>query len=466
MTDYQLPINLNYSNFDFTEANFDGSDVRFIQYMPTNQSQRELDYWIEKWNSTQRKARVWVKIPYLEANQTTTIYIYYGNPSATSNSNFDRTMQKLSTDEWTAGLWHFDEGKGTTIHDIANQNDGRIYGATWSSFDGGQWNGRQDVKFESGDSLNFDGIDDYVEVPDSTTLNTDSQITIEAWIYPKAISSEHGIVAKYWRQYYLRVGLDKKPEGGVFIENDKDYRIYGTTTLSTQKWHHIVFTYNGQYMRIYVNGNEENSIPLTGRIASTTQPLTIGQLGNEEQFFNGIIDEVRILNKALNIDEIRASYERRKYAFPKPKVDIESLPPINLKLLQPKDDTINDIAEILINVTSRANDITNMTLKILKGSKSVYTTNMSKVLNTEWKATWDTTKFPEETYTITVDATTAWGDALTFNITEVQIKQTIWFKIQTFIQEPTTITFIVVMAIYTFWTLTLKEEARNKEEKE
>ena len=83
LTDYQVRIELNSSNFDFSKANADGSDIRFTK----DDGETLLAYWIEKWDSPNEEAIIWVKVPSIPANGDVTIYMYYGNPSATSESN-------------------------------------------------------------------------------------------------------------------------------------------------------------------------------------------------------------------------------------------------------------------------------------------------------------------------------------------------------------------------------------------
>jgi len=88
LTDYQIRIDLNSSNFDFSKANPDGSDIRFTDSDGTTL----LSYWIEKWDSVNEEAVVWVKVPSIPANGSATIYMYYGNSSATDESDGDSTF--------------------------------------------------------------------------------------------------------------------------------------------------------------------------------------------------------------------------------------------------------------------------------------------------------------------------------------------------------------------------------------
>ena len=86
LTDYQILITLNQSNFNYSRANSDGSDIRFTLLNETNGNEQKIPYWIESWN-TSGNSDIWVKVPYIAANDNTTIYLYYGNDQAESESN-------------------------------------------------------------------------------------------------------------------------------------------------------------------------------------------------------------------------------------------------------------------------------------------------------------------------------------------------------------------------------------------
>ena len=81
LTDYAIPIFLNSTNFNFSKAKSDGSDIRFI----ASDNKTILDYWIQYWNSAGEKALVWVKLD-LPGEENTTIYMIYGNPTVSYDS--------------------------------------------------------------------------------------------------------------------------------------------------------------------------------------------------------------------------------------------------------------------------------------------------------------------------------------------------------------------------------------------
>ncbi len=188
-------------------------------------------------------------------------------------------------DSNTRALWHFDDGGGSTAIDSAGGNTGTVTGASWNA----------SGKFGYG--LTFDGINDYVNVPDSASLNISGDIiTIEAWVYPRNCTSMF-IMSKGNQNGY-----------GIFLYDDNKFYFYAvdggvglSTTCDLNQWQHIAGVYNGTSMFLYKNGVLIGSEEQTGTI-NTTEPL---QIGNSTQlpgykYFNGTIDEIRVSNTTRN----------------------------------------------------------------------------------------------------------------------------------------------------------------------
>jgi len=93
LTYYQVLIELNSTNFDFSHAQTNGEDIRF-----TDANGNLLSYWIEEWDSVNKKAKVWVKVPYIPANSSVEIWMYYGNPRLESASDGYATFEFF--DKW------------------------------------------------------------------------------------------------------------------------------------------------------------------------------------------------------------------------------------------------------------------------------------------------------------------------------------------------------------------------------
>jgi len=94
VADYQIMIELDNDNFDYSKADPEGDDIRFY-----DTGDNKLSYWIETWDNTGTSI-IWVKVP---TSGTSTIYMYYGNPSATSESNGDNVFDFF--DDFNDGVW-------------------------------------------------------------------------------------------------------------------------------------------------------------------------------------------------------------------------------------------------------------------------------------------------------------------------------------------------------------------------
>ncbi|WP_243685511.1 DUF2341 domain-containing protein [Methanosarcina barkeri] len=86
LQEYPVAVVLNSSNFNFSEAKIDGSDLRF------SSENRTLNYWIETWDPENEEALIWVRLTSLSANQTTKILMRYGNPVAEAVSSGEKKL--------------------------------------------------------------------------------------------------------------------------------------------------------------------------------------------------------------------------------------------------------------------------------------------------------------------------------------------------------------------------------------
>jgi hypothetical protein len=204
------------------------------------------------------------------------------------------------------GYWNFDEGSGTVASDSSgNGNTGTLKNDP-------QW-----VTGISGSALGFDGVNDYVAIPDSASLDiAGSQISIEFWMKPTMdmpTSAPNQIIFDKGNAYTACIINSLHPDHpGVLLAN---LPFYGATESVTSfwtagEWYHIAITYDGNNMRIYVNGVLETVNPTTGSIASTSYPLSIGShcLGGKN-FFKGIIDEFVLYDYTLSEREIENDYQ-------------------------------------------------------------------------------------------------------------------------------------------------------------
>jgi len=177
-----------------------------------------------------------------------------------------------------------------------------------------------------GRALSFDGGDS-LSVPDgaATKLDLTNGMTIEAWVNPSSMNGWESVIYKerggagtglLSYALYAHDGGTSTPSAGYVRTSSggPDRGVQGTARLPLNTWSHIAVTYSsapapaGSSLRIYVNGVLVRTV--TGgnqNILAGTQPLRIGNSNaSVSEGFNGLIDEVRIYNRALSATEIAA----------------------------------------------------------------------------------------------------------------------------------------------------------------
>jgi hypothetical protein len=229
--------------------------------------------------------------------------------TAALNGGSKSTSISLTAPVVISGLvaaYAMNEGTGTTVKDVSgNGNNGTIYGATWTT------NGR------FGSALSFNGSSSYVSLGNPAALQLTGSMTLSAWVrISNFVAADNQIIAKAdatggWQ---LKATPDTGARTfGVVVSpasGSKTSR-YSTARSSTNKWLHVAGVYNAasKTMNIYVNGNLSDGA-LQGVIPASqwnnaNQPVTIGRRTGGS-YFNGIIDEARIYNRALSAAEIQA----------------------------------------------------------------------------------------------------------------------------------------------------------------
>jgi hypothetical protein len=183
---------------------------------------------------------------------------------------------------------------------------------------------------KSGQAFALNGTDAYVDVPSSPSLKPTSALTVSAWINlaidPSTVTSTtvvaKGVDAEAPVDWALNVtGTFVQIKGPshlrahVNVGGNWTY-FDGNTVLQPHQWYFAVMTYDGSNLRIYLNGQLDGSMAATGALQTSDGSMRIGSYApvngtNSKSFFNGLLDEVSVYNRALSPTEIQSAYAAR-----------------------------------------------------------------------------------------------------------------------------------------------------------
>lgn len=216
-----------------------------------------------------------------------------------------------SSDADTKLLLHLDESSGSGTTDASSAgNNGVLQGGA----------ARISGKFNNGIALNADG--DYINVPDSNSLDITSDITIEAWIRWDGTTASSYVVNK---RYAYGLGVD--PSGSpiaLVVIGGIPYSVASYEAINKNEWTHIAMTYSSttRQLRTYINGSITRVYVLSGigsyAVDSSDYALRVGadEYGNQ---FYGDMDDVRVSDTVREFQQIEGWTNLRyqeKYAAP------------------------------------------------------------------------------------------------------------------------------------------------------
>ena len=281
LTNWLVAIKLDSNNFDFSKTQPSGADIRFTD----SDGITLLDYWIEYYDTSEQEATIWVKIPLVPANQTKSIYMWYGNPSAVNQSDDVSIISDPFNDNSCVAYYPFD---GNADDYSGNGNDGVKHGTFY-------WPLGKFGKCCHPASA----VSNYI----STSTITSTPWTISVWMMRKQdfIHYQPVIGYNYWNTYGSS-GYD-----WFFGFHNKYIALRTTHIFLTEinKWYHVVLTYKGNSeFDVYVDGEFVKSVSF-----SRPNLNKINQIGGFRAFSSTYVrpcyfDHLHIFNRTLTENEI------------------------------------------------------------------------------------------------------------------------------------------------------------------
>ena len=198
--------------------------------------------------------------------------------------------------------WRLGESGGTTAADTGTS-------ALSGTYVGGVTPGVAGVTGGSDTAVSFDGSSGYVDVPGVADSSFSSSFTLEAWVKSASAQTDRGIVGK-WTYPFGGILLWIDGAGNYSLAVTANMANYLTTSVAPTvgTWEHIVGTWDGATLRLYVDGTEIGSKPFVGVPGLPTNDLQIGNYPGPGKYLNGALDEVALYDHALTATEIRAQY--------------------------------------------------------------------------------------------------------------------------------------------------------------
>jgi hypothetical protein len=200
-----------------------------------------------------------------------------------ANANADSTLAN--------GLVTYYPFNGNANDEGGNGNNGVLYGASLIADRFGNTNS----------AYHFDGINDYVRIADSNSLNITGNLTISTWI---CTNDSSNIIFSNMLEITPHSGYSLRLSNGKIRFMSGDQSLYGNSSVNTNLWTHVAVTLSGTNATLYVKGVFDTSGTVGVPTASSVDQ-TIGASYTPWYFLNGSIDDVRVYNRALSYSEIQ-----------------------------------------------------------------------------------------------------------------------------------------------------------------
>ena len=225
--------------------------------------------------------------------------------------------------------WNFNETSGTTATNNAG-SCGTSCNGTLTNFtntsaqdavplSGWTYENRLEYGADGDGSLMFDGVDDYVSVPDNSSLNPVGPFTVSTWFKAANISSQTipPIIKKSSNSSGYSLEINNSTQNIAFwVYTTSGWVSSSTYKVASGNWYYATGVYDGSYLRLYINGTEIGSPVAASSTIMSSNPLNLGRDPvNTTRFFSGTIESPKIYSRALSTDEINSNYQAGNIEF-------------------------------------------------------------------------------------------------------------------------------------------------------
>ena len=188
------------------------------------------------------------------------------------------------------GYWTFDDGDVTDLSETGN--DGVIHGDP------------EVIEGVVGDAFEFNGTDDWVEIPDSPSISELDAFTLSAYVNPSQVGGWYSLIEKAIHMDWS-YGFFIEADGSVSMEVSQEGNnlvcCIGNFIVEVGTWYHMVCIYDGTVGQLYVDGNLEGEMAASGPVNINEHCLAIAARADGGSLFPGAMDEVALWNEAVSV---------------------------------------------------------------------------------------------------------------------------------------------------------------------
>ena len=272
-----------------------GSDANRTRICLTTSDGTPLYTEIAEWDTANKTAYLWVRVPRIEPSTATTMYLYFDPAHAPMTEFVGDTGSAAAQQVWSngyAGVWHMKNTGGQVLDSSPNGNHGTIYGAT-------------ETDGPIGRCLHFNGVDSYVSVPNDPTLQITGDLTVEVDYYIESLTNSTGpglVEKKYNGEYCVggyvsQMTFTQKSDAGVGYS----YYAYTPIAAGNRYGFAVARSYTDKTVRLVYSGINGGAKTYSGEPLATPNDLVFGRWIDASRTLHGEIHSIQISNVTRSV---------------------------------------------------------------------------------------------------------------------------------------------------------------------
>ena len=286
LIDLPVLVRLHTGNFSyFSDSKPDGSDLRFI----AADDKTPLKFHVERYDSANQLAYVWVRVPRVAAKSSDFIWMYYGNAKAVAASESGMTY-----DATQAAVFHFDNATGIPQDQTANKNTINAWSAQ-----------PVNASLIGGGAVVGNGKSFTVNTSPSLRFVPEAGATVSMWIKLNGAQKDADILYRREGDSSLVLSIDGNALAVRYRNaNGKIFEIPRAGALTPSVWYHVALTMNASRIAVVVNGTEAAAV--NAAVTELGGNIVVGASDGGANALDAELDELQFARTARSAEWLKA----------------------------------------------------------------------------------------------------------------------------------------------------------------